>query len=77
MKKELIIFQHIVSGETYCWNGEYPVCLLPQGEVWADYGDLDPAEADFFESLIGGKKKSFELKNRGKFDIIHRIKITT
>jgi hypothetical protein len=73
---ELIIFQHIVTNQVYCWNGEHPIGLLPENlrEAWDPKGVLTDKELDLFKSLEGTKKKSFELKGRGKFEIVKRIK---
>ena len=74
---ELITFQHIVTNQVYCWNGEYPVMLLSKGDVWSPIAEVTDKELDTFKALEGTKKKSFELKGRGKFTIIHRIKVET
>jgi hypothetical protein len=74
--RELIIFQHIVTQQTYCWNGEYAVGLLgSQQDLWNPKGELTDKEEDLFKSLEGTKKKSFEFKDRGKFTILHRLKV--
>lgn len=88
--KTLIIFQHAVNTENvYCWNGEWPVGILPNSDAWngtelfeqagGKYGTnpLTEEEKILFEDLALNKKQTFALKNRGKFNILKRIKIET
>lgn len=74
-QRNLILFYHIVTGIHYCWNGEYPVNLSgSEGEPWHPKGELTEQEEKFFQELETSKKRTFELKGKGKFTILQRIK---
>lgn len=74
--KEIYLFRHIVHPRKfYCWNGLYPIKLLgPDGDLWDENGVITDQEVKILDSMLGTRKKSFELKGKGKFEITHRIK---
>lgn len=74
----LIIFQHIVNNSIYCWNGKYPIRInIPEGDVWNEHGDISEKEVAFFQKLETSKQRGFEIKGRGKYNIVKRIKLET
>ena len=74
----LIIFYNIATYVYYCWNGVYPICLNGGTEInsvmWHPQGELTEKEMTFFKELETSKKRGFELKDKGKFAILQRIK---
>lgn len=87
MTKTLIIFRHEVNTENvYCWNGTWPV-LVSGIEGWngntvskQEDGSIGPPplnekEEKVFKLLEGNRNRIFQFKDRGRFEIIQRIKI--
>jgi hypothetical protein len=73
----LIIFYNIRTLAHYCWNGAYPVGIdggVRDSPVWHPRAELSEKETAFFKALETSKKRGFELKDKGKFAILQRIK---
>jgi hypothetical protein len=73
----LILFEHESLGDVYLWNGDYPVHILPylSSTLWTPNGDISQKEHELFKSLETSKKRGFELKDRGRFNILQRIPV--
>jgi len=82
MTVTLITFQHEVNKENvYCWNGLYPVGLMgghkKQSDSWNLDGEITEEETKVFKALETNKDRVFSFKDRGRFNIIKRLKIET
>ena len=89
MTQTLILFRHEVNTEnTYCWNGTWPV-LVVGTEGWngntaikLEDGTIGPPplnekEEKTFKLLEENKSRVFQFKDRGRFQVIQRVKIET
>lgn len=77
----MIIFYHTHTLAYYCWNDYYPVGLNGGSNIsqdpWEPDGNLSEKDLKFFTELETSKKRTFELKGRGKFVIVQRLKRIT
>lgn len=71
----LVIFQNVATYDTYCWNGHYPVGVTPYTQAWNTPAEVTDQEVRLFQALETSKARTFELKERGKFSIISRVKL--
>jgi hypothetical protein len=87
MTKTYVMFRKEGTNDVFLWNGHWPISVSPSTEGWN--GDvvtkqedgtigptpLNPDEEKLFTSLESNRKQVFELKGRGRFTILQRIKI--
>lgn len=71
MKQHWILFYHESTFEYYLWNGKYPIGITPNGKSWCDINDIKVTEDELkaITSVIGTRKQSFKIKNRGTFRV--------
>lgn len=76
-QQTLILFKQESLGDVFLWNGDYPIHVHPRpdGAAWHPQGELSEKEAQLFKELETSKKRTFELKDRGRFNILQRIKL--
>ncbi len=69
------IFYNISTFVHYMWNGLWVAPL--QGEHWDPKGEVTEQETNLFKQLETNKRRSFELKGKGKFAILQRGQFKT
>lgn len=70
-----IIFYNISTFVHYIWRDGGIVPLSGWG--WAENGEVTDKESSLFKELETNKKRTFELKDKGKFAILQRGQFKT
>jgi hypothetical protein len=71
------IFYNVSTFSHYCWNGIGVIPLLADELKWAEDDEITEQETRLFKELETDKRRTFEIKSKGKFAILQRGQFKT